>query len=338
MSETYAVLVRGMNDEGPFISEFIAYYLRIGFDHIYFINTEGDDNYFYENIAKTNCSSASVLNMPNTFVDWQEEVLNRAIDFVNEDWVLNVDMDEFLYVNGNNIKVYMSGIPSGVNKMRFLWLMCLSKKYTQKSVFDICEEPIYMSNSFKSMAKKEAILRMDIHDIEIRYGDCFIARTSRNGAYILHFASRGFYDLVNRIIGRNYENIKSGELQESLLAMFFRDQKLSEKNFPFRFNMYRIELSFPRIDFKHDWKSILAQDGINNDLLRNIFVDKIAKIGVIIPLTVLDNLECYIEETYGLKKRILASNIDPRFAKMHFEEGLSYINLTKLYIQSLMLS
>ena len=263
-----AVIVRGMEDEGPFLHEFLSHYLALGFDRIYYIDTSDSDQYRQSALAAD--LRGLVLKASNSIDDWQHAALNEAVHRVREDWVLNVDADEFLCLGSRTIQQFLQRLPPGVESIRFRWLMCLSTRYTQESVLDICLDHIAPSRSHKSMARTAAIRHCGIHDITTVSGQPAWRPVGYGDAFILHFACRGFFDLMNRIVGRNYQNAKSGTAEIERLIGFFQDAAATEPDYPFRFNLYRMELSFPSLVMRMK-PPVMTGAGIDNAALKAVF-------------------------------------------------------------------
>lgn len=331
-----AVLVRGMADETPYLETFVAHYCALGFQRVYYINTKGTGDYVRMHLGTDLRHRVTVLNLSNERHDWQELVLNEALPLVTEDWLLNIDMDEFLCLRQSTIQDYLSELPDETGKIYFPWIMCLSTEYVQACVFNILDDRVFQSRLFKSMARTHIITACGLHELETT--NSTVVSTSAafaNGAFLLHFACRGLYDLMSRIVGRNYENAKSGSQEEARLLAFFRDSIVTTAAYPFRFNLYRIELSFPpsTLDYTlRHWPSAIPT---NNELVRSNFVDKMDSIGIHLPTNLGGDLDLYVEERFRIKVRILQDLPDLRFARMHLEQGISYLNITRAYVSSL---
>jgi hypothetical protein len=330
---TTAVMVKGMDDEAPFLREFVLHYISLGFDRIYYINTSISDHYLRSSLPSELLGRLIILNMSNTSADWEQATVNEAVAGVREDWVLNVDVDEFLYLGHRTIGQFLTSLPPGFDSIRFPWLMCLSTQYTHNSVFDI-RDHIAPSKLFKSMARTPAIRRCRVHDIETVGGQPpWTPNDYRDEAFILHFACRGLFDLINRIVGRHYASAKSGPAEISRLLRFFRDPAATAPDYPFRFNLYRVELGFPSAEIDLTLP-VVAGFGIDTPALKMVFRNKMNAIGLAIPCDD-DDLESYIETTVGVRERLLVNLPSPTYARMHLENGTSYVNITHQYVASL---
>ena len=97
-------------DEQPFAREWIQYHLNLGFDHIYFISTDDDFSSVHALYSGFNFGSKVSLHHFNDFNrGWQINCYRHFSSQVEEDWLLILDLDEFLYLNPNtDIKSYLA--------------------------------------------------------------------------------------------------------------------------------------------------------------------------------------------------------------------------------------
>lgn len=337
MAQTCAVLVRGMQDEAPFLHEFIEHYINLGFQRVYYINTSGSRAYIDQCLPAQLMTNLVVLDAPNTTPNWQLSAVNAALESVKEDWFLNVDLDEFLFLGGRTIGQFLYSIPENVSVIRFSWHLVLSTAYAEASVKSITSRYQSRSLQFKTMALTKNVSDCGLHDVKtLTPSSIYSPRPYEDHARLVHFACRGLYDLVNRIVDRNYEDAKSapGEIERLKSFFYTRDQR--EVLFPFRFNLYRVELSFPSHVVPFRTSQGFIHSGTNIDLLHATFRDKMAKIGVALPINLEDvDLSTYIENTFCLRSRLMRNLPGRHFSELHFERRLSYQNITHAYIRTL---
>lgn len=335
MSTCAAVLTRCCLDEGPYLNGFVSHYLSLNFSKIYVVNTSISPGYVLDSIDPTYHQSIEVLNFRSNILDWQEKLFRWVGDFLYEDWILNVDIDEFLCIDEDCIISYLSKVDASIEKIHFRWLLCVSDRYQHESIEEMNDLPLHLSSQFKSMIKTDAIVELGVHDSSIINPDRFLREPLHNrSGFVMHYACRGFLDLINRIVGRNYENIKSGHNQEtSLKKMFYKPHKFP-LHFPFRFNQLRVIRSLPTYSISTSRLPKGSALAPNNDLLQSITINK---------LTLLDlgrfienkNLEYSIETRLGLTE-ILLDNVIPATYGMQYIRGeLSLTNTTRLYIEHL---
>lgn len=104
-------LVTSIRNEGPYILEFIAYYKLLGIDDIFIYSNDNDDgsDLLLEALAR----KGEIYYIRNTqgAVGAQSKSFAHAFsmnrEILNYEWCLLVDMDEFLWINPENL----SGLP-----------------------------------------------------------------------------------------------------------------------------------------------------------------------------------------------------------------------------------
>ena len=333
---TFAVLTRGMYDESPFLEEFVGYYLSLGFDQIYFINSDIRLGYVSQCLNPEMSARVTVIDSPNVGPDWQEPALNNALRMISETWVLVVDLDEFLVLHGQSIQEYVSRQSLNCSKLRFRWLLALSTNYCEASVFDLTDGPLYASNTGKVMVRRSCVGLLGLHDASTIDGSevkCTIDYAV--DPFILHVACRGFLDLISRIVGRNYGNDKAGTEQEDRLRRFLGSSRGKLDQFPFRFHMYRIQLTSAKVSIQLDRAAIIAGSGTRVDQAVEVWSAKMVALGCPFGATTLSEIEEVIESMSDLRARLFRCMPPGRFIRMHLDEGMSYVNATRAYVRSL---
>lgn len=124
-------------NESKYLKEWIEFHLLIGVDKFYLVNNNSTDNYLdvlsgyinsgvvvlsniTTNIHNNDPSRSNEVSLVN---DWVKE-LNRIALTCNEDWVIHVSTDEFIYpVNENNLKDVLKTTPNNVGEISVNWSM-----------------------------------------------------------------------------------------------------------------------------------------------------------------------------------------------------------------------
>ena len=148
-----ALCTMGKN-ENLYANEFVAYYIQLGFDHIFIYddneeNTEKikeaiDTKYLpnvtiYDNIKKT------IKNQSDAFNDCYKNNMKKY------DWILMADMDEFLFVVNDTVKHYLSS--DFLDKCDFIkinWVMSTDNgliKYDSRTLLERFKPP-YIKDLF----------------------------------------------------------------------------------------------------------------------------------------------------------------------------------------------
>jgi hypothetical protein len=332
-----ALLVRGMYDEAPYLPEFFSHYINMGVDHIYYINTSQSCEYLFETVAPGTLNKITILDVSNLVAGWQIRAVSEALRIVDQDWIINVDLDEFLYLRRWSLKQYLSGLPSNVGAVRVPWYMILSDQYVESSVRGIKSVHQSTSLQFKSIGRKSAIQYCSLHRMKLKPGYItYEPERVRQDVVLKHFASRGIYDLINRIVDRNYEDAKSGKEEVEILKAWLLDTVAPMTQLPFRLQLYRVELAFP---FKTEpFDSYLKNEHVYIDqkILRSTFSKKMHSIGIDIPSSIEGvEFDAYFDEKYKVRKRLLKDLPSCKYAMLHFTQSMSHQNITHVYIQSL---
>ena len=108
--------------ESPYINFFIEHYLKLGFDKIFILKTDEIEIRIDDKFLKF-IEIANVKNEGNKILTLNIGMINK-----NEyEWFLNVDIDEFLFIDSkySNIKEYVNYIlkkKPNTNMIFFRWL------------------------------------------------------------------------------------------------------------------------------------------------------------------------------------------------------------------------
>jgi hypothetical protein len=181
--------------ETPYINEFLEYYIKyIKVDNIYLIVTDNTD---FTKIIDTKFKVTLITNneILSTHVD---KVFKYALKYIKDDWILNVDVDEFLYLNGVNLK----NILINCNIVRFRWVLCPACNLFNKSIKEIIKNNKLINfNNYKSIALKKDILKMKCHNMKMKN-----RREKFTNAFIIHISSRGIYDMLLRSLNQKFKS------------------------------------------------------------------------------------------------------------------------------------
>jgi len=334
---TCAVLVRGMYDEAPFLNEFLHHYLALGFNRIYYVNTSSHEGYLRRTLPSRLLRRVSIINISRDVLNWQLIAVNQARTAITEEWFINLDMDEFLFLNGRTIQQFIADIPPQVAVIRIPWHIVLSANYFEPSVTRTGSTHQSRSLQFKSMGRTVAIDNCGLHDMAITDGTvAYHVTPAEDRAIIAHFASRGFYDLIGRIVDRNYENSKSSHGQAMKLSNWLKNRDAALSEYPFRLHLYRVMMSFPWSKAPFPLTNSSPEFSTDVDLLRAIFAEKLSQIDVDIPKGLSgEDFDAYVDHKFDVRNRLLRELPPDRFSRLHFSERLSYQNVTHAYINSL---
>ena len=142
------------------IKEFISYYIKLGINN-FFIYDDNDENserisdmidIQYKNIVKVyEAKKLKFVNQSLAFTDCYDKNKNKF------DWILMVDMDEFLYIKKDTLKNYL--LNPVFNKCDFIkinWVLPSDNDqlfYENKSLFERFKGPYKKSRFIKSIIR-----------------------------------------------------------------------------------------------------------------------------------------------------------------------------------------
>jgi hypothetical protein len=243
---TAAVITRAHLIEGPYLNEFIAWYLALGFSTIYFVHTEPAKLIrpaSWSNLAKLKSWIDPTLLERVRFLPHAGPVdtfpyARRAFSSViSEDYVLHVDCDEFLVLPGRYRRVgdFLDENPASLHV--FHWFCVPVKRLFQHSMLDYLKEDdarYKNADARKMMVSRRAWLADRKAEMHPHRFDCqeapFDHKDDGTGAspFVIHFIVRSYIDTLVRILHqrfkndqRNLKHFLSGDIDPSLYPQRF---------------------------------------------------------------------------------------------------------------------
>ena len=203
---TTSVISRVYLGELPYIKPFIHHYKMLQFDKIYLIITKSsekeeikqylrdyDDSIVY--IDQSICENVLMKNM------------NEILANIKEDYLLTVDIDEFLDLKPHNdIQVLLREAKS--EKQHFCWAITVNDGFSMTSY--ATRGQTRRSNPWKTMCKMSCIDKWDgSHDVFTK--EPIVGEISKYK--LIHYWGRNFNDiLIKSIYGSGLKNAKSTSL------------------------------------------------------------------------------------------------------------------------------
>ncbi len=259
---------------------------------------------------------------------------NKFFPLVKEDWVLVMDIDEYLYLNSySDVQSFLDTIVNDVGQIQFPWLNLISTSYVHERISDILEcSQKHASDHVKSMVRRDSVTGLGIHSHGIRGAatalssgaeiqkknnhEIFLQNTQyyKQNPFILHFCSRGYFDVINRIVDHQFFNIKGGVNERRRLAQFLTNEH-GWKNIPTRFLLMQILQLLPIVDLDISWPDLGSHTDIRN--LQEIFLRHIKDI---IDFNWHDNSEIddAFETQYGLKYKLSQMDLSAKFDQSEY--------------------
>ena len=119
---SFALITRFQRSEIPFLNEFLAYYRYLGVDRFYLVNTEPKNSRTIATAVSAEFRDM-VEHIDKRPEDGLGECPNCALSKIGETFLLHVDMDEFLYLNGMTLPEFIDR--EGLNDHSAEFLECL---------------------------------------------------------------------------------------------------------------------------------------------------------------------------------------------------------------------
>lgn len=218
-------------EENLYAKEFIEYYIKLGFDHL-FIYDNNDENTekisdvledkYKDRVTIYEGYKINITNQQQAFTDCYKN--NK----LNYDWILMVDMDEFLYIFNDTLKIYLSNTKfKECDFIRYHWALASDNNlihYDSRSLFERFKGPYVISGIFKTMVKKNiSNLSYNIHSPKIypedktfcdnegnkltkkEYLDVSDKTINIKKAYIIHFRFKSTEEFIKKL-KRGYNN------------------------------------------------------------------------------------------------------------------------------------
>ncbi|MEM1110350.1 MAG: glycosyltransferase family 2 protein [Pseudomonadota bacterium] len=262
-----AILCVALNEQ-PFAREWLDYHLRLGFERIYFVLTDSDASAALDYYTGLNFGDrVEFFHFSDCEHGWQNRLYSEFVDEIKEDWLLVLDLDEFLYLHeAPSIGDYLKGFPPHIRQVQFPWMNMFSLDYLHRDVLGAAATmPCYASNHVKSIAYRSQIRGVGVHYHPIgdaasclssgeevqpeSYHRVFVEQPDyyQHHAFVIHAASRGHLDTLCRIVAQRFHDPKCGELERKRLRSLLCGRARGA-NLPNRYLHGKIQQSFPRVE------------------------------------------------------------------------------------------
>jgi hypothetical protein len=199
-------LTRVYKGELPYLKSWLLHYAQLGVSHFYLIHTKDDTSEEAELLSVIrDCDvSFTLLRKPNG--EDSDACFNSFVPVFKEQYLLHVDVDEFLLLESATLREYIQGHPA--QYYRFQWVMC---------PYDRDGKPAHLAGSFqrdfKSMAETRLIQSIEPHVMICEGGDRVV--THEGGSALIHYWGRSFTDILIKCLhGNELSPEKASSLEE----------------------------------------------------------------------------------------------------------------------------
>lgn len=219
-----------------FIKEFVDYYLLEGVDNIYIIDDDSNDKTIYDNISDERVeiiydksdpfSGDSSLQMRTA-----NELYNNIRD--NFEWLIVVDVDEFITAKDNTIKYELETTFSNADCVKVPWVM-MSSNGRIKNPDSVLLETTYRWNHDKKHPHEMRKFRCRYEEIEVKS----IFRPSKFVSINTHVPVKYVnknpvvVDSINNepsILSDSYNNLRESSIKKGFL-LCYHYRMISEEN------------------------------------------------------------------------------------------------------------
>ena len=176
-----ATLIAIAKNEGPYIYDWIIHHLSVGFSKIIVFDNESTDDtsQVLQRIALA-CPNVSsrVWRSFSLHESPQMGAYNDALRRVSTEWVMFMDIDEFLVpYRDYSISAYLARAPLDVSSIHINWRGFGSSGHAQPNygsvveAFTRCAPASWGNNThFKSIARTALVEKVYIHNVDMREG------------------------------------------------------------------------------------------------------------------------------------------------------------------------
>ena len=254
--------------ENLYVKEFINYYIKLGIDHI-FIYDDNDPN--TEKISEI--IDKSYKNYVTIYENLKRIIKNQNIAFttcyhknkIKFDWILFIDMDEYLVIVKDNLKNYLSN--PKFKKCDFIkvhWIIPTDNNllhYDNRSLFERFKEPYIKSRLFKTFVRGNIEdLKLNCHypifspkrnitcnnvGNKLNYkelSNIFLGNINIEKAYIIHFQYKSTEEFIKKY-KRGYSNWVNSSFLPKRIDNYFKLNKITKEKIEYIENELKLNLS-----------------------------------------------------------------------------------------------
>jgi hypothetical protein len=249
---TFAIVSRFMTIDLPYMAQWFEYHMNLGISHFYlyyiditFYDLETISGFPHSYITLQKIDRDTIPN--NNDIFWMRPFCDPSIQ---ETFLLHIDSDEFLYLNGLRLPEFVLQYPN-IDCYYFSWMMAPSPRLyaeSMQSILDDPKAPKYMiAEGRKVMGRwsKVQFAQQDTHRFDPR-PDVLrrsLVQTKMDEPYmILHFSYRGIYDCYFKLFHQKMKTHDDRQIanKRAILSSSTRSFPLSQ--IPSRILCYAGEL------------------------------------------------------------------------------------------------
>lgn len=210
-----AVLSRIYPGEIPYINSFLEYYVKIGIDKFYLINTHYDNkDEIIDYLSKNNhFDKIKLYHLPKEC----KELIgcqSKYLQYIEEEYTLNIDIDEYLQIrNLKDFCITLKNQEREIDAISFIWYMNFNDSITDNSSLEIVTKKW---TEGKCLFKTKNITKINDH---MCYSDNKRLLVIQSNIMLLHLWSRSFNDVIIKTINQRFNDVKSSNLDTLLSSL-----------------------------------------------------------------------------------------------------------------------
>lgn len=203
-SNPECTLIAIARDEGPYIAEWLAFHLAVGFSHIrVFDHGSTDDT--PRIIAQAAAANPAITfhNVPESAnASPQIAAYTAALGSVRTPWIAFFDIDEFLVPwRDGSIAAYLARVPSDVSAVHVNWRSFGSSGLRRPpygfvtEAFTRCARPDWAYQThYKTLARREHVCGVQVHEVLLTQGRRTLSDFTDVPSSTIGMADRIVYD------------------------------------------------------------------------------------------------------------------------------------------------
>ncbi len=290
-----AITSRFMNIDLPYMSQWFEYYSNLGIKHFYLYYI---DNIFFEVESILHYFPKEKVSIKNINLDSIQDSNSVFYDYpftIKEDYILHIDSDEYLYLNNENISIFLEK-NKNVDAFYFYWYMCPSSQLKINNFNEVLQNKNskkYIIRTYKILAKNKNIqfIKGYTHDVTFLNHQNIVKKYMENPYFLIHFSYRGIQDCYYKCMYQNLINHKDDYLNLAKLKICDKNiQNIKVNELPSRVLVFLGEINNKNNDFQtniilpifqksqYELYDLFDKDKNNNKLLFIKRVEEINKL------------------------------------------------------------